>query len=290
MSDSTTLDQTGHFTASDGYAFAYRYWAPRSDERGVLVVLHGIQSHSNWYRYSSLILAEAGYHVYFLDRRGAGMNQEKRGDAPHADRLINDVVQFSRTLKKKHQLPLTLKAVSWGGMLAGAILNRHPELFQRLMLLYPGIFARIQPKTYQRWGLNLAGLSEAPAKYVKVPLSDPALFTAQPEWQEFIRQDDQKLEEVTLSFLIATQQLKQAAQQAAGSIHIPALGMLAGKDRIINNTQTEEFFSRIACPHKKIILYPDAAHSLEFEPNRKEIFTDLIDWLHQTECLLKRKT
>jgi len=289
MSDSTTLDQIGHFTASDGYAFAYRYWAPRSDERGVLVVLHGIQSHSNWYRYSSLILAEAGYHVYFLDRRGAGINQEKRGDAPHADRLINDVVQFSRTLKKKHQLPLTLKAVSWGGILAGAILHRHPQLFQRLMLLYPGIFARIQPKVYQRWGLNLAGLSETPSKYVKVPLSDPALFTAQPEWQEFIRQDEQKLEEVTLSFLIATQQLKQAAQQAAGSIRIPALGMLAGKDRIINNTLTQEFFSEIATPHKKVILYPDAAHSLEFEPNRKEIFADMLDWLRQTECLLNRQ-
>lgn len=280
----------GHFVASDGYTFAYRYWPAQNRERGVIVALHGIQSHSDWYRYSSYLLADAGYHLYFLDRRGSGQNQERRGDAPHADRLVNDVVQLTRQLKQKHNLPFTLKSVSWGGMLSGAIMYRYPQMFQRLLLLYPGMFARYQPNLVQRWALNLAGRNEPPHRLINIPFNKPELFTGQPEWQDYIRQDSVKLEKVTLSFLVATQQLKEEARQSAERIQIPTLGMLAGKDRIINNTQTEDFFSRIACPHKKIMLYPDAAHSLEFEPNRKEIFTDLIDWLHQTECLLKRKT
>ena len=55
--------------------------------RGYVVALHGIQSHSGWYEYSSGRMCEAGFEVRFLDRRGSGENTEDRGHAVHPDRL-----------------------------------------------------------------------------------------------------------------------------------------------------------------------------------------------------------
>ncbi len=49
--------------------------------RAVVVMLHGIQSHSGWYEGSGEHLAQAGVSVLAPDRRGSGMNGEARGDA-----------------------------------------------------------------------------------------------------------------------------------------------------------------------------------------------------------------
>lgn len=85
--------------------------------RGIIVALHGIQSHSGWYTWSSEKLAAAGYDVYFADRRGSGLNGLQRGHADHGQRLLSDVRQLIQLAQHEHtdtSLPLTLMSVSWG--------------------------------------------------------------------------------------------------------------------------------------------------------------------------------
>lgn len=67
--------------AGDGYRWRYRRYDAGDNPRGLIVFVHGIQSHAGWYDNSCRQLQQAGYTVYFLDRRGSGMNQEARGDA-----------------------------------------------------------------------------------------------------------------------------------------------------------------------------------------------------------------
>ena len=74
------------FTASDGYRCHYRRYVPPESGPAVrahVVCIHGIQSHSGWYEYSCSRLRQAGYLVSFLDRRGAGLNDQDRGDTPN---------------------------------------------------------------------------------------------------------------------------------------------------------------------------------------------------------------
>ena len=70
--------------ASDGYRIHVAVWpvAEGTTVRARVVVIHGIQSHGGWYDDSCRRLAEAGFVVSFLDRRGSGLNEEGRGDAP----------------------------------------------------------------------------------------------------------------------------------------------------------------------------------------------------------------
>ncbi len=55
--------------------------------------------------------------------------------------------------------------------------------------------------------------------------------------------------------------------------------MLAGQDRIVDNTRTLEYFDRIAGREKTLISYPEAHHTLEFEPDPARYADDLIGWL-----------
>ena len=275
-----------HIVASDGYRLSLRHWRPEQPPRGFVVALHGIQSHGGWYEYSSRRMCEAGYDVLFVDRRGSGMNAARRGDAPHGNRLINDVLQVLVDVRRRRdpfraQIPIVLLAVSWGGKLATITAARRPELVDGLALLYPGLCSRVQPTAFQRARLWLARKLEIRAKRLEIPLNDPALFTTDPRWQEFIRNDPLALREVTSGFLLAHQDLTRESLAVAVSIRCPTLLMLAGRDRIIDNAATKDWASRLATRELTLHEYSDAQHTLEFEPHPEQFVADLLTWLEQ---------
>lgn len=273
------------FRASDGYRLHYRHWSPPGPVRGEIVALHGIQSHSGWYEFSSRQLCEAGFEVHFLERRGSGMNEAARGDALHAERLIYDVIQFLAEVRGRRatappSVPLILQGVSWGGKTAVVAASRRPDLVDGLALLYPGLCPRIGPRPHQRLQLRLAECLGIRRKRVPIPLRDPALFAGDPYWQEYIRQDPLALHAVTVQFLLANRELDRLVRHAPEHLHVPTLLMLAGRDRIIDNSRTRRYFARCRSLHRVQIEFPEAQHTLEFETGREQIVRQMLQWLH----------
>ena len=133
------------FTAGDSYRWRYRRYTPSDAARAQLVCIHGIQSHGGWYEGSCRWLCERGFAVSFLDRRGAGLNAQSRGDAPGFRRLLDDLAEFVRTVRQTPPTPVFLMAISWGGKLATALQRRHPGLIDGLVLLCPGFFYAVRP-------------------------------------------------------------------------------------------------------------------------------------------------
>jgi alpha-beta hydrolase superfamily lysophospholipase len=272
------------FIASDGYPIRFRHWSPEGVPRGYVVAIHGIQSHSGWYTYSSRLLCAAGYEVFYLDRRGSGLNEQDRGDVTHLERLLYDVIQFLAQVgaqrdKSAPEAPVILSSVSWGGKLAVSVAAKRPQLIDGMALLYPGICARIHVNWIQNIQLKLADLFRVRSKRVRIPLDDPALFTTSSEWQEFIQHDPLALKDVTTSFLLANRELDRLAYQAPEFVVCPTLLLLAGKDRIIDNDRTKRYFDRLQNKANRTIEYPESAHTLEFEPDRDVFINDLIEWM-----------
>lgn len=268
------------FVASDNYRLKGHVWMPEQEPvLGTLVVLHGIQSHSGWYAASCRQLCESGYQVLFYDRRGSGLNTEQRGDVEHWQRLVQDVVQLLTWTRAQSDRPLILQAMSWGAKLAVVVAAMRPDLLDGLALLYPGIKARVRPTAVQKLQLSLAESLGVRQKRVAIPLNDPTLFTGAPDWQSFIRNDPLALHEVSVSFLLANRELDRLAEALAEEVSCPVFVQLAGQDQIIDNRATEVYFQRIVSDRKRLIHYPDARHTLEFEPNREQIVADYTDWL-----------
>jgi alpha-beta hydrolase superfamily lysophospholipase len=269
------------FTTGDGYTCRYRLYPPIGPPRAHVVCIHGIQSHGGWYGYSCRRLAEAGYRVFFLDRRGAGLNEAARGDTPSFTRLLDDLAELLAQVRSGDQaLPLFLVAISWGGKPALALERRHPGLVDGLALLCPGIKPRINLSLRMRGRVFLARLF-LPGLLIPIPLNDPELFTATPHWQEFIRNDPLSLRKATARFLFESYRLDRYLKRAPPYVRIPVLLLLAQKDRIIDNARTRAFVEQLASPDREVIEYPGAHHTLEFEPNPDLFLADLLRWLER---------
>jgi alpha-beta hydrolase superfamily lysophospholipase len=274
--DSTEHEGTiGTFTASDGYRFRYRRFPAVGPPRGRVVALHGIQSHGGWYTASCRYLAQAGFTVEFLDRRGSGLNDQARGDTPGFRRLLKDIAEFLGTSE-----PAFLMAISWGGKLGVALEHRHPGITRGLVLLTPGICPRIRPPARVRLGILFSRLW-APRRLFPIPLDDPALFTANSARQAFIRDDPLSLRTATSRFLVSSVHLDIVLKRAAKHVRVPVLLMLAGLDRIIDNDRTRAYLDRFASSDRQVIEYPEMHHTLEFEPDPTPVFADLYNWLDQ---------
>jgi alpha-beta hydrolase superfamily lysophospholipase len=263
------------FTASDGYRLHYRHYPARGTPRGRVVCIHGIQSHAGWYPASCVYLAEHGWDVVFLDRRGSGLNDQARGDCPHSRRLLLDLAEF---LPAQGDPAPVLVAISWGARLGIALERFRPGLIAGLVLLAPGLCPIVRPPFGQRLAIAWSRLV-APGRLFPIPLDDPELFTATPRWRAFIRDDPLSLRRATARLLVAGVFLDRAARRAAPHVRVPALLLLAGQDRIVDNNLTRAYFARLGSSDKSVIEYPQAHHTLEFEPDPTPIFADLSRWL-----------
>lgn len=266
------------FAASDGYRWFYRHFPAAGKPLARVVGIHGIQSHGGWYEASSRYLRDAGCDVYFVDRRGSGCNEEARGDTPSFRRLLDDLGEFLRTLRGPGQPPLFVAGISWGGKLAAGLCYRFPGLLDGVALLAPGFKAKVKPPLQER--LKIAATSiTSPTELFPIPLSDPALFTANIERQEFIRTDPLSLRQATARFLVESIKFDVYLRRAPKHITPPVLLTLAGEDRIIDNARTHRYAAGFATGDLSITTYRGMHHTLEFEPDPTPVFRDFATWI-----------
>jgi alpha-beta hydrolase superfamily lysophospholipase len=240
-----------------------------------------VQSHSGWYHHLGQTLAEAGYEAHFPDRRGSGANRADRGHAPSAWRLLADLAEWLKTLRDRDPaLPLALAGISWGGKVVVITAAAHPELVDGLALICPGLQPRVGVPLGERLRITWAYLTNR-YKTFPIPLSDPELFTANPDGQRFIAADRFALHAGTAGLLAASTFIDIRLRRARKRVRQPILLMLAGKDRIVDNARTRTLVTAMASTDKKVIEYPEAHHTLEFEPDPGRYARDLIAWLDQ---------
>jgi alpha-beta hydrolase superfamily lysophospholipase len=215
--------------------------------------------------------------VFFLDRRGSGLNARRRGDAPSFRRLLKDVAEFLEARKKEAVLKTFLVGISWGGKTALGVEKRQPGLADGIALLCPGFYPCVSLSLREKTAVALARLIR-PTQLFPIPLSDPQLFTSTEKWLEFLREDPLTLHRATARFLVASAALDLYLRDAPLCVKVPVLLMLAGRDRIIHNRPTRELVERFAGP-KEIVEYPEAHHTLEFEADPDRHVRDLLEWL-----------
>ncbi len=267
------------FAASDGYPLHVAVWHSTGPPKGLVVVLHGVQSHSGWYHNLGRTLAVAGYLASFPDRRGSGANRADRGHASSAGRLIRDLVEWVRALRAENPgTPSALVGISWGAKLAVTAAARHPELIDAIALVCPGFQSRVGVSLKEKFQIAWSRLAN-PRRTFPIPLSDPALFTASPEGQAFIAADPYSLREGTAGLMAASFIIDRLVGRAAARIRQPALLMLAGQDRIIDNASTLDYFRKLGSTDRQVIEYPKGHHTLEFEPDPSRYALDLVAWL-----------
>ena len=278
--------QITHWLASDGYpihvaTWLVPLWCPT---KGRVLVLHGVQSHGGWYHDLGRTLSSLGYEAHFTDRRGSGANRQDRGHTPSTRRLLVDVVEYLDAIRDADSTsPVALVGISWGAKLAVVAAGEHPERVDALALVCPGLHPRVGVSRFERLKIALAYFMQ-PKKTFPIPLSDPGLFTDNPDGQAFIANDPLGLRAATATLLASSAFLDRMVARIPPRVHQPALLMLADRDRIVNNPRTLQYWTRVASTRKQVIRYPDGHHTLEFDADPSRYARDLAGWLDQTSA------
>jgi acylglycerol lipase len=272
------------YKTADGTELPMRVWRPERP-RAAVVYLHGIQSHSGWYEASSRHLAEAGIAVYQLERRGSGLDRNhERGHVDRAEVWLADVAVASELARAETGVPAVhLLGVSWGGKLALACAAARPDLYRSLMLAAPGILSRITMPACEKLRIVWCLATGQGRRRFSIPLADPALFTANPERMRFVAADPLSLRDATARFLFESRRLDGLARRAAQRVRLPVFLALAETDRIIDNAATQSLVEAMPDPRQRIVTYPGAHHTLEFEADPSAYFADLVRWIDEVE-------
>ncbi|MEK1929910.1 MAG: alpha/beta hydrolase [Pararhizobium sp.] len=136
-----------------GAALAWRHWPATAQEKGVLIISHGLAEHTARYARFAEFMAGHGFHIYAHDHRGHGAT--KAGDAPLGryahrqgiDKVLSDVRAMRNMAAANHPgLPVILFGHSMGGLIALNAAEGDPSLYDGLAVwnsnFNPGLAGR----------------------------------------------------------------------------------------------------------------------------------------------------
>lgn len=107
------------FTGRGATRLHMRSWMPAAAPRAIVVICHGVNSHSGQYLWSGERLSAAGFATYAYDHRGRGRSEGPRFFIEDVSDYTEDLGTFIALAKSRHPgLPLFLLGHSAGGVVS----------------------------------------------------------------------------------------------------------------------------------------------------------------------------
>jgi acylglycerol lipase len=109
-----------------GLEIFVRSWQPATPPRAVVVICHGVKSHSGYYFWTADQLVADGYAVYALDLHGRGKSDGERYYLEKFRDYLDDVHATMTLARSRHAgLPVFLLGHSAGGVISSCYTLEH---------------------------------------------------------------------------------------------------------------------------------------------------------------------
>lgn len=274
-------DEVKHFIAEDSKPVFYRQWQG-DPGKPVLVYLHGIESHTEWFIDTAEKLNSLGLSVYAMERRGSGVNTEDRGHIDSYHVLVNDLKEGMELIRTENPgQKVYLIGLCWGGKLALTFLSEYQDLADGLILISPAIKTRIDLTFPQKLSV-LCNTFFNPKKLIRIPI-EPEMFTKNPNYLEFIKNDEHRLTMATARFFFETARMDLVVGRSPAKIKVPVILFMAGEDKVADNDGLKEWYEKCASRDKTMKIYKGSCHSLEFEDEAEGLARDISAWVNERQ-------
>lgn len=267
----------GSFDSSDGTHLFWQAWRPEGNPRGLVVIHHGLKSHSQHYEEIAQRLNREGYAVYAFDMRGHGRSEGQRASLDDFTQLTEDLDRFIALARSKESadLPLFLMGHSVGGCVVTLYTLTYQPKLAGLVVLAPAL--RVDGPILLPAGAPLAATLTPNFPAVDVP--DDA-FRREPAGQAEMAADPLIYHPAgparTGGALLRA---IETVWSRADTLDVPLLGLHGDDDRATDIRGTIELVRRAKTTDKQLLLYHGVRHDLLHEPEKNQVSTDLVTWI-----------
>lgn len=259
-----------------GLQIYVRSWLPPAAARGVVVICHGVNSHSGYYEWAGQMLAASGLAVYALDLHGRGQSEGERFYLESIGDYVADVDAAVSLAQARHAgLPLYLLGHSAGGVVSCVYALEHQA---KLTGLICESFA-FQVAAPDFALAVVKGLSHL-APHVHVLRLKNEEFSRDPAVVEAMNADPLIDNEVQPSQTVA--ELVRADERLKREfplITLPVLILHGTADKVTNPKGSQLFYDTAGSGDKTLKLYEGHVHDLLSDVGRERVMADITSWI-----------
>jgi len=272
----TTPSKEDRITGGAGLSIFVRSWLPAGPPRAIVVICHGVKSHSGYYFWTADQLVADGYAVYALDLHGRGKSDGERFYLEKMQDYLDDVHAAMTLARSRHSgLPVFLLGHSAGGVISSVYTLEHQAELRGFICesfafqVYAPEFALAVLKGLSHLTPHLHVLDLKTKDFSRDPAAVQAMLD-----DPLIAGEVQPV--LTVSELVrADERLKQEFPL----IKLPVLILHGTADKVTKPGGSQLFFDTAGSQDKTLKLYEDHAHDLLNDIGREQVMGDIRQWI-----------
>ena len=262
--------------STKGITIFVRSWLPETATRAVVVICHGVNSHSGQYIWAGEQLVAGGLAVYALDLRGRGRSDGERFYVEDVADYVSDVAATVTLAKSRHPgAPVFLLGHSAGGVVSSTyVLENQAEL--------AGFICESFAFQVPAPGFALAaikGISHIAPRLPVLKLKNED-FSRDPKAVEGLNSDPLTAHEVQPAITVAA--LVRADERLRDEfprITLPVLIMHGTEDKATVCQGSKFFYDTVGSKDKTMKLYEGHYHDLLNDYGKEGVIADMKAWI-----------
>ena len=264
------------FDSAGGVQIFFRSWLPDAAPRAVVVICHGVNSHSGQHRWTAGQFVGKGLAVYALDLRGRGKSDGERFYVEDVADYVADVAGAVKIAKARHPgLPAFLLGHSAGGVTSAVYtLDNQAEL--------AGFICESFAFQVPAPGFALAaikGLSHIAPRLpvLKLKMED---FTRDPQALAALNADPLTAHEAQPAATVAALvRADERLREEFPLIKLPVLILHGTEDKATVPAGSQFFFDTVGSTDKTLKLYEGHFHDLLNDVGKEGVMADIMAWI-----------
>jgi len=278
LMESGSKKTTASFSNNKGDQVFYQNWITGNKPKGIVIIVHGLNSHSEYYHIFAGQLNENKYEVYALDLRGRGKSEGERFYISDYLDIIEDIDQLVDIARCEHVTqPIFLLGHSAGGVFASVYAVLHQT---KLKGLIAESFAFHLPVPgFALAAMKFLGYIIPRARLVKLNNEDfsrDQLVVDRMNADPLLKNEKQPAKTMQ-QLLIAGEYLKKQMPR----ITLPLLILHGTADKATSPSGSRYFLENASSTDKQLKLYEGHYHDLLNDKYSGIIVNDIMRWLNE---------
>jgi acylglycerol lipase len=264
------------FEGAGGLKIFTRAWPPAGQARGVLVIVHGFNSHSGQYLWAAEQFAANGLAVYALDLRGRGRSEGERYYVEKMEDYTDDVQTLVTRAKSENPgLPVFLLGHSAGGVISCNYLLDHPsevdgfvcESFAYELPVPDIVLSFLKGLSYITHHTHVFSLNN------KDFSRDPAVVESMNE--DILIKGESQPAQTAKVLIDGARRLTEEFPRMT----LPVLIMHGTEDKATSPSGSQHFYEKAGSTDKTLKLYEGHFHDLLNDVDKEIVMADIQGWI-----------